>query len=197
MAKQERPPRPGEMVDPAAMRALAHPLKWALMDVLLIEGAATSTRCAELVGDSQANCSFHLRQLARYGLVEEAPSASKRERPWRLGTTEQSWSMVQPDEARSRAAAELERVFVQYEMAKLMRWQRSEHTYPEDWRRAALRAGATTWLTAAELEELAAEVLAVLWRFRDRLEDPSNRPAGSRPVRLFAVGYPLPEDVPE
>ena len=82
------------------MRALAHPLKWALMDVLLVEGSATSTRCAELVGDTQANCSFHLRQLARYGLVEEAPSTSKRERPWRLATTEQSWSMIQPDEAR-------------------------------------------------------------------------------------------------
>ncbi len=197
MAKQQRPQRRGEIVDPAAMRALAHPLKWALMDVLLVEGSATSTRCAELVGDTQANCSFHLRQLARYGLVEEAPSTSKRERPWRLATTEQSWSMIQPDEARRRAVAELEHVFVQYEMAKLMRWQRSEHTYPQAWRRAALRAGATTWLTSAELEELSAEVLAVLSRFRDRLEEPSKRPHGSRPVRLLAVGYPLPEDVAE
>ena len=81
-------------------------------------------------------------------------------------TTEQSWSTVPPDDARSGAAAELERVFVQYEMAKLMRWPRSEHTYPGHWRRAARRARATTWLTAAELEELAAEVLPVLLRFR-------------------------------
>src|SRR5580704_651760 len=147
--------RPGEVVDPAVMRALAHPLKWALMDVLLVEGAATSTRCAELVGDSQANCSFHLRQLARYGFVEEAPTASKKERPWRLKTVEQSWDLVQPDEDRTRAAAELERVFVQHEMAKLMRWERTGHTYPREWRQAALRAGATTWLTDQELAELA------------------------------------------
>jgi DNA-binding MarR family transcriptional regulator len=183
-----------EVVDAATMRALAHPLKWALMEVLLVEGSATSTRCAELVGDTQANCSFHLRQLARYGLVEPAPSTSRRERPWRLAITEQSWSVIQPDETRSRAAAELERVFIQHEMAKLMRWRRSEHTYPEKWRSAAMRAGATTWLTAEELEKVSAQMMKVMARFRDRLEDPSKRPAGSRPVRLFAVGYPLSDD---
>jgi hypothetical protein len=183
-----------EIADPAAMRALAPPLKWALMEALLVEGSATSTRCAELVGDTQANCSFHLRQLARYGLVEPAPSDSKRERPWRLATTDQSWSTVQPDEARSRAAAELERTFIQHEMAKLMRWKNTEHTYPDEWRKAALRAGATTWLTAAEMSELAEELIEVMLRYRDRLDNPSARPAGSRPVRLFAVGYPLHDD---
>lgn len=185
--------KPGEIVDPSAMRALAHPLKWALMEVLLVDGPATSTRCAELVGDTQANCSFHLRQLARYGLVEEAPTTSKRERPWRLATTEQSWSVDQPDEPGRQAATELERVFVQHEMAKLMRWQRSRQRESVAWRRAALRAGATAWLTAEELRELSDELWAVMLRFRDRLEDPDQRPAGSRPVRLFAAGYPLPE----
>jgi hypothetical protein len=190
MSRETRGQRPGEIVDAAAMRALAHPLKWALMDALLDEGTATSTRCAELVGDSQANCSFHLRQLARYGLVEEAPSSSKRERPWRMAATEQSWSKIQPDADRAGARAELERVFVQHEMAMLMRWTNRESTYPAAWRRAAFRAGALTWLTPAELEELSEELWAVMVRFKDRLDDPTKRPAGSRAVRLFAVGYP-------
>ena len=125
MPSRKKRPDPVEIVDPAAMRALAHPLKWTLMDVLLVEGQATSTRCAELVGESQANCSFHLRQLARYGLVEAAPTTSKKERPWRLTTTDQTWSAVQPDERRTRAVAELERVFVEHEMTKLMRWERT------------------------------------------------------------------------
>ena len=185
--------QPEKIVDPAVMRALAHPLKWALMDVLLVEGAATSTRCAELVGESQANCSFHLRQLARYGLVEEAPTESKKERPWRLTTVEQSWDVVQPDEGRARAAGELERVFVQHEMAKMMRWERSAHTYPPAWRKAALRAGSTTWLTNTELAGLSEQIWELMLTYRDRLTDPSARPAGSRPVRFFAVGYPLPD----
>jgi hypothetical protein len=193
MAEPTSSKKPGELVDPAVMRALAHPLKWALMDVLLVEGSATSTRCAELVGDTQANCSFHLRQLARYGLVEEAPTTSKRDRPWRMASTDQSWSPVQPDETRSRAASELERVFIQHEMAKMMRWERSSHTYPEAWRRAALRTGAQTWLTETELDALAEAISDLMFSYRDRADDPSKRPEGSRQVRLFAVGYPLPD----
>jgi predicted ArsR family transcriptional regulator len=194
MPSRKKRPDPVEIVDPAAMRALAHPLKWTLMDVLLVEGQATSTRCAELVGESQANCSFHLRQLARYGLVEAAPTTSKKERPWRLTTTDQSWSAIQPDERRTRAVAELERVFVEHEMAKLMRWERTAATYPETWRAAALRSAAQSWLTDAELADLGRQITELMLTYRDRLSDPTKRPPGSRAVRLLAVGYPLPED---
>jgi DNA-binding MarR family transcriptional regulator len=194
MPSRKKRPDPVEIVDPAAMRALAHPLKWTLMDVLLVEGQATSTRCAELVGESQANCSFHLRQLARYGLVEAAPTTSKKERPWRLTTTDQTWSAIQPDERRTRAVAELERVFVEHEMTKLMRWERTAATYPETWRAAALRSAAQSWLTDAELADLGRQITELMLTYRDRLSDPTKRPPGSRPVRLLAVGYPLPDD---
>ena len=196
MPRSRRPPKtkPGEIVDAAVMRALAHPLKWELMDLLLLEGTATSTRCAELLGESQATCSFHLRQLARYGLVEEAPSESKRERPWRMRTVDQSWSRLQPDEHRSRAVAELERVFIEREMAKWMRWERTAFSYPEQWQGSAYRSAAQTWLTAEELAGLADRISELVLAYRGRLTDPDKRPAGSRPVRLLALGYPLPED---
>jgi len=176
------------------MRALAHPLKWALMDVLLTEGSATSTRCAEVTGDSQANCSFHLRQLARYGLVEEAPSTSKKERPWRLTTVDQSWSRVQPDHERSEAVSDLERVFVQHEFATLMRWARTAAAYGQEWQRASMRAGAVTYLTSDELAGLRDEIEALILAYRDRVTDAAKRPAGSRLVRLFCAAYPLPGD---
>jgi hypothetical protein len=184
---------PLRIEDASAMRALAHPLKWALMDVLLTEGTATSTRCAELTGESQANCSFHLRQLARYGLVEEAPSKSKKERPWRLTTVEQSWSRVQPDDERTEAVRELERAFVQHEFATLMRWVLSAPADGDEWQRASMRAGAIAWLTAEELAGLRDQIEELMLAFRNRVTDPAARPAGSRLVRLFSAGYPLPE----
>src|SRR5687767_497769 len=68
--------------DPERMRALAHPLRLALLQYLDDVGEATATQCARHTGESVANCSFHLRLLARYGFVEPAEQRG-RERPWR------------------------------------------------------------------------------------------------------------------
>src|SRR5262245_14833912 len=75
---------PIRRADPVAMRALAHQTRLSLLDLLAVEGSATATRCAAVLGESAASCSFHLRQLAKYGFVEEAPGGTGRQRPWRL-----------------------------------------------------------------------------------------------------------------
>src|SRR5579872_2886079 len=71
------------LTDPRALRALAHPLRLKLVGVLRLHGPLTATRAGELLGESSASTSFHLRQLAKYGLVEEAGGGHGRERPWR------------------------------------------------------------------------------------------------------------------
>src|SRR5919108_2121595 len=76
-------PRTIELTDPRALRALAHPIRLALLGALRREGPLTATQAGALVGESAASCSFHLRQLAKYGLVEEAGGGRGRERPWR------------------------------------------------------------------------------------------------------------------
>src|SRR5215470_16594917 len=70
------------ITDPMALRALAHPIRLALIGLLRTEGPLTATRAAELLGESSASCSFHLRQLAKYGLATDAPGGHGRERPW-------------------------------------------------------------------------------------------------------------------
>jgi DNA-binding transcriptional ArsR family regulator len=71
--------------DPRAMRALTHPLRLDLMELLSAEGPATAAACGRALGVPQANCSFHLRQLAKYGYVQEAaPGADRRERRWQV-----------------------------------------------------------------------------------------------------------------
>lgn len=62
-------------------------------------GAQTASQCAEIVGATPSNCSYHLRELARYGLVERDHRgvADGRERPWRPTAT--GFSYGQPDEA--------------------------------------------------------------------------------------------------
>jgi DNA-binding IclR family transcriptional regulator len=57
---------------------------------------ATATQLAERVGESPANCSWHLRQLARYGFVEEAGGGTGREGPWRPVPGVCTWDATTP-----------------------------------------------------------------------------------------------------
>src|ERR1700685_2468150 len=65
-------PEMREVTDPKTMRALTHPVRLALLEALALEGPLTATQAGELIGESPTTCSFHFRQLAKYGFVEEA-----------------------------------------------------------------------------------------------------------------------------
>ena len=64
------------------------------------------------MGESPANASFHLRQLAKYGFVEEAEGGTGRRRPWKLKHLGMSWTDVHEDAEMAGAARELGRVAV-------------------------------------------------------------------------------------
>src|SRR5258705_10560118 len=87
-----------EMRDANVLRALAHPVRIRLLEELALTGPMTATELAARVGESAANCSWHLRQLARYGYVEEAGGGAGRRRPWRVVITRNSWQQS-PDDA--------------------------------------------------------------------------------------------------
>lgn len=69
--------------DVELMRALAHPLRSALLNYLMAVGPRTASECAAAVDSTASNCSWHLRQLGNWGLVERAEATDGRERPWR------------------------------------------------------------------------------------------------------------------
>src|SRR6202046_5824535 len=82
----EPPPQPElrKLTDARTMRALTHPVRVAMLEALTLGGAMTATELGEQIGESPTTCSFHLRQLAKYGWVEEAGGGKGRSRPWRL-----------------------------------------------------------------------------------------------------------------
>src|SRR5690348_15693109 len=68
--------------DPAAMLALAHPTRLALLELLGAEGPLTASEAGKRLGESPGTMSWHLRLLARHGFVVEAEGGSGRRRPW-------------------------------------------------------------------------------------------------------------------
>src|SRR5579875_3842898 len=91
--------------DPRALRALAHPLRLQILDRLMSFGEQTAAQCAEAIGSTASNCSYHLRALARVGLVERASSADRRERPWRATATGLQFGPADPGDDTAAAGA--------------------------------------------------------------------------------------------
>src|SRR5436190_21425487 len=79
MAREMFPVRP---MDAAQLRALAHPLRLQLLEVLHSEGPATASQLARRLGESSGATSYHLRALHRAGMVEEAEQRNACERWW-------------------------------------------------------------------------------------------------------------------
>ncbi|WP_328951920.1 helix-turn-helix domain-containing protein (plasmid) [Streptomyces sp. NBC_00184] len=170
-------------VDPLLHRARPrlpdHPVRVALLDLLAEVGTVTSTQAAARLGHSSGLCSFHLRQLARHGLIEEAPHSGGRVRPWRL-----RWAPTEegPEEFAVTARG--------LEDESYQHWLAHRDEAPGEWRHDE-SFSAVVHLTPAETAELAASIRRLLAGYRDRDEDPAARPAGTVPVAAITRLFPL------
>lgn len=176
--------------DPRTLRAMAHPVRLQILEELVAGGPATATELAERVGESPANCSWHLRQLARYGYVTEAGGGSGRQRPWKVVLQSNRWDAGGDDRELAAAGEATAEVLFAREFDLMRRWFATRREEPEEWRDAAFADGSLMWLTAAELASVQEEVFAAVTRFAERIEDPARRPPGARLVHLVSWGVP-------
>lgn len=176
--------------DPEELRVLAHPVRMRIRQALYERGQATATELAELIGESPANCSWHLRQLAKYHFVEEGEGGRGRNRPWRPALYTLSWGTSDDVGAAAVAGDALSSMIIEQEFAGLRDWQAWHRTDPPEWQDAATFAQAVDWLTAEELAELNRTLVDIVVRGRKRRDDPAQRPAGARRVRIFAWAVP-------
>ena len=196
--KDPRAPSVKRITDPRALRALAHPIRLSLLGVLRTHGPLTATKAAELIGESSASCSFHLRQLSKYGLVEEASGGHGRERPWQATAMFTDVPEI-ADSPEFAAAAHLFRSVVlerYFENASL--WLDARAAEPEAWQQAAQLNDRFLYLTAAELQNIVEQIGALIDAYSDRNVDPALRPTDSRLISFINLSFPLlrPQEVP-
>jgi predicted transcriptional regulator len=197
-SKPEKPPAAPDphrdarpLTDPREIRAIAHPVRIALLEALSREGPLTCTQAAEFVDESPANCSFHLRTLAKYGFVEEAEGGSGRQRPWRRVSLGQSLELTEGGEA-GVAVQAFAHLAHSRTFDRISTYVNTAPSYPKEWNDAAIMADWLVYLTPEELAEVRDAMLEQMSRFRPRTADKSLRPEGSRAVQLAAFGFPLP-----
>ncbi|WP_018681418.1 ArsR/SmtB family transcription factor [Actinokineospora enzanensis] len=175
----ELPPRM-RVRDVELMRALAHPLRAALVNYLLAVGPRTASECATAVDSSASNCSWHLRQLAGWGLVERVEATDARERPWRATQVGLDFDELDTDPAMQAAQLAVMGANVANDQVLTQRFIDTVDELDREWRLAAAMGTYSLRVTPAELTELTSSIDALLRPYTTTIR--TDPPAGARPV---------------
>jgi hypothetical protein len=178
------------LTDPKAMRALAHPVRMALLELIEVAGTLTATQASDLLGESPANCAFHLRTLGKYGYIAEAGGGKGRERPWKLVNRRIHLSTNQESPSAVVTARTLQQVWLDRVLQRAREILGSDEM-PEGWRDAEQATQTVKFLTAAESTQLGEDVIQLLDRYEERQGNPAKRPEGALPVEILYFAYPL------
>ncbi|SEG54378.1 Helix-turn-helix domain-containing protein [Nonomuraea solani] len=179
--------------DPKAMRALAHPARLMILDRLGVEGSATATEVAEIAGITPSAASYHLRMLAKYGFVEDAPPRGDgRERLWQAVDKSLSVGVLPEDQPEVRAAkVSLMAAFRREANDEANRALSQVDQEPEDWRDATQFGRTRIRVSAQELAQLRDGIEKLIEPYRVRRRSEAEAPEGARisevQVNLFPV----------
>jgi DNA-binding transcriptional ArsR family regulator len=153
--------------DVEAMRALAHPLRLRILGLLRIDGPATSTIIARRLGTDTGSTSYHLRQLARGGFVEDVDElGAGRERYWRASERSTDWespALLATPERRTALQA-LQWAALQAQIDLLEEYLAEEESWGAAWAKAATHADYVVRTTPEGLSATVAEIEEVLRR---------------------------------
>jgi predicted ArsR family transcriptional regulator len=185
-----------QLTDPRALRAVAHPTRLKLIALLRRLGPLTATQAGERIDESPAGCSFHLRTLAKWGLVEEAGGGRGRERPWQATANGHAWAARGPSEEVDEAGDLLTRVVVGRWFDEAVTWVDRRHADTTEWAEAAIVEDRMIVVTAAELVELEARIAAIVEPYMKRVGKPEATPEDARNVTFIQLGFPIPDEPP-
>lgn len=187
------------LLDTRAMKALAHPLRAQLFNELAAHGPSTATALGVRVGESSGSTSYHLRQLARHGFVEELTDRGNgRERWWRR-VPGAITSRVTADDSPSDVAVNRMMTTSFNDFAEQLIRQaiaREQSTVPLPWREASDLSAANLRLTAAEATELSDRIHEVIDAFRPLHDLDTEEPDTNRVFVRLAI-LPVLDDESE
>jgi DNA-binding transcriptional ArsR family regulator len=191
---------PRRLTDPDVLKALTHPLRRRIYRLLSEQGPATVTSLAERVDADPGQISYHLRELAKRGFIEEAPELARdrREHWWRAAAESYTWSTTDFADPAGRAVADAAlRLQVNEQFERLRAYHAASPAWRREWLDAATAGSSSMRLTPDELRALCAELSEVLERWSrvgrvDPKVRPEDRPADGR-EQVFVFYHAFPE----
>lgn len=194
MAKQERPAINRVRPDLEQLKAMAHPVRLAMLGRLRAEGPATASSLALQMGLNSGATSYHLRQLAQAGLVEDDTTrGNKRDRWWKA--THES-TVTEPSEltdVEGRAVLGAYHAVVAHQAAQQIEQAAAEiGDLPEEWSAVVGASDYNVYLTPAQVRRVKNAVHEVLQEVAETSRDPQAAPDGAAPVVFQFHTFPRP-----
>jgi DNA-binding transcriptional ArsR family regulator len=180
-----------ELTDPRAMRALAHPARLAILEHLHASGSGNATECAREVGGTPQAASYHLRALAKWGLIRETASADGRETRWEIAARSIKFASGDDSPEFRSAAKALGRRVLERDERAIEAYLEAEHDEPREWREAATFSSGSVHVTAEELAEIGERLHEVMKEYERSNE--ADRPEGARRVHVVFRAVPRVE----
>ena len=158
-------------VDAPALKALAHPMRVQILRILQLRDAVSVTSLADELGETTGATSYHLRQLARHGIVEETPppQGSSRQKWWRLAVDQihmRGFEFMADDSTRE-AVSFLLREYNADRSRKLANWYATATLWPEEWQSASSDSDGHLDLNPKQMRALADEMGELVAKYRD------------------------------
>jgi DNA-binding MarR family transcriptional regulator len=173
-----------------ALKALAHPLRQQLLTWLQRHGAATSADLATEFGADRGATSYHLRQLARFGFIDEDTDRSSGRRKYWRAVPQDIRLPRRPAEPEIAAAAdEVGRQWMERADRDLTAYLTAREAFGE-FATAAMHSFGGTMLTAEELAQFGEEYIAFLNRW---YREPGRAAPGSRHISVVFHAFPTPD----
>lgn len=187
-------PKRTRITDPTVMRALAHPARLTILEELGLGRAGTATEFAAMCGLTPSATSYHLRALAKAGLVQEAPGRGDgRERVWQLvpsGGIEIA-SGPDADPEAMRAEQGLVEVLLARSEARTRSWVARWPNESQEWYDATSMTEHLINVTSEELAAINAKVYDLIRPYsRSARQEP---PPNSRTIAIVYRTVPIPE----
>lgn len=186
--------REARVLDAGALRAMAHPMRVEIFEILSQYGPQTASSLAAMLGESSGATSYHLRALAKQDLIREVEGrGTARERWWErpAGGVEFGNPSSIPSAAGRAAMSFVVTETLTRQHHQLLHFVTSgPDREPEEWQQASLVSSATARLTVEQMAELSRRLQAVIDETVDAYRNQTGE--GVRPVSLHANVFPLP-----
>lgn len=183
------------VLDTGALRALAHPLRIRIYDILSQYGPQTASSLAERLGESSGSTSYHLRALAKHDLIREVEGrGTGRERWWERpvgGVSFHSPAAMKTPAGRAATQLVMSEFFRNRQEQLLTFIETAAGRETDAWQESSVVSTATARLTPEQSRELSARIMAVIDETVDRYRNQSGEDV--RPVTIRADVFPLPQ----